>query len=530
MVATVLRLRYRVLGNTLARRPWQLVGFCFGILSALWILGMVVAALVAVAALQGVEVARMVATLGGAALLLGWVLGPILIAGAETTVDAEKLAPFPLTVRQVMAALTATGLTGIPGIVTTLAALATVVLWVRWPVAAIIAAPCIALAVLTCVVASRLVTALSGGLGGNRRGREFIGTIVLVLLILAGPLATGTIALLGAMGDSAGLGTRLSEITGILGWTPLGASWSAPADVAAGAWPAALAKMVIAAATLAVLWLLWARVLVAAAGSTRRSAARVVKPGALGWFGRLPTGGVGATWARSLTGWLRDPRYLRQLIVVPIFPVLFAFTGGTQGFMFAASAVFVAFILCIAGYTDVSYDGTAFAAVLSAPIRGRDDRLGRVFGAACVGVPLTVLVAVVTSAIAGLPGQLPAILGAALGLLLAGYGVTAVSSALIVTPVPAAGDSPFKTAPGQTFVSGLMVFLVLGACVLVSIPSIGLAISALVTGSAMLGWLSLLVAMAVGVGAIVLGIHLGGRTLERTGPDLLMRIKAFPTT
>ena len=43
-----------------------------------------------------------------------------------------------------------------------------------------------------------------------------------------------------------------------------------------------------------------------------------------------PTGGVGATWARSLTGWLRDPRYLRQLLVVPIFPVLFAFTGGTH--------------------------------------------------------------------------------------------------------------------------------------------------------------------------------------------------------
>ena len=35
MVATVLRLRYRILGNTLARSPWQLVGFCFGMLGAL---------------------------------------------------------------------------------------------------------------------------------------------------------------------------------------------------------------------------------------------------------------------------------------------------------------------------------------------------------------------------------------------------------------------------------------------------------------------------------------------------------------
>ena len=92
-----------------------------GFSSNLSLVGIVLsAALVAVAQLDGTQVARIVTTLGGAALLLGWVVGPILIAGAETTVDAEKLAPFPLTARQVMAALTATGLTGIPGIVTTL--------------------------------------------------------------------------------------------------------------------------------------------------------------------------------------------------------------------------------------------------------------------------------------------------------------------------------------------------------------------------------------------------------------------------
>ena len=45
MVATVLKLRYRILGNSLVRRPWQLVGFCFGIVWALSILAMVVASL-----------------------------------------------------------------------------------------------------------------------------------------------------------------------------------------------------------------------------------------------------------------------------------------------------------------------------------------------------------------------------------------------------------------------------------------------------------------------------------------------------
>ena len=140
------------------------------------------------------------------------------------------------------------------------------------------------------------------------------------------------------------------------------------------------------------------------------------------------------------------------------------------------------------------------------------------------------LVGVVTTAIAGRLDLLPAVLGAALGLLLAGYGVTAVSSALIVTPVAAPGDSPFKSVPGQTFVSGLLVFVVLAACFVVGIPALGVAIAALVTGSAVLGWVSLAVALVVGGGAIALGIHLGGRTLDGTGPDLLVRIKAFPTT
>ena len=36
--------------------------------------------------------------------------------------------------------------------------------------------------------------------------------------------------------------------------------------------------------------------------------------------------------------------------------------------------------------------------------------------------------------------------------------------------------------------------------------------------------------MRLGAGVIVVGVLVGGRTLERTGPDLLERIKAFPTT
>ncbi|MDL9979733.1 hypothetical protein [Microbacterium candidum] len=525
MVATVLKLRYRLLANTLARSPWQLVGFIFGMLGALWLLGAVVAGLVAVSILQGLDVIRAIAVVGGSALLLGWAFGPVIVSGSDGTVDGERLAPFPFSRRQLMVALTGTGLTGIPGIATTLAALSSIVLWVRWPAAAASALPMIAISVLTCVLVSRLITTLTTGFSGRRRGREIIGTIVIGLLIMTGPILTGVLGLLDAAGD---LPARLGLAGTILGWTPIGAAWAVPGDVAAGAWLPALCKLAIAIGTLVALWFVWAWALQALTSSRPRRATKTVKSGALGLFGVMPTGGVGATWARSLTAWVRDPRYLRQLIFIPLFPALFAFTTGVDGVMFGASAVLVALILAVGGYADISYDGTAFASVLSSGVTGRADRWGRALAAASVGVPAIIVIAVAVAAISETWDRLPAVLGGALGLVLVGYGVSAVSSALVVVPVPRAGDSPFKTVPGQTFASGMLVFVVMGACLVLAAPALILAIIAMATASAPLGAVALLAGVIVGGAVIVGGVIVGGRVLDRSAPGLLQRIKAFP--
>lgn len=531
MVATVLRLRYRVLANTLRRSPWQLVGFVFGLLGGLWLLGMVVAGLVALAVFQPLETARIVTVLAGSLLLLGWVLAPVLVAGTDNTVSSAHLAQFPMSTRQVMRALAGAGLTGAPGIVTALAALASVILWLRSPLAAVVAVPCAALAVLTCVVASRLTTTLSAGLGGNRRGREVVGTVVLFLVILIGPVISG-VTLLLSQAEEGGfdLVARGVQAAEVLGWTPVGAAWAVPGDVAVGAWGSALAKLGIAAATLAVLWLVWDRALDAAIATPQRSSVRRVATGALGLFGRFPTGGVGATWARSLTAWLRDPRYSRSLLLVPIFPIIFGITGGLAEGPFRLSALIAAFVLSFAGFSDISYDGRAFASVLATGISGRADRLGRLLAAASVSVPMVLVVAVATTLIAGVPEDLPALLGGSFGILLAGLGVSAVSSAMIVMPVAAAGDSPFKSVPGQSFLMGISIFAVMGATAVLAAPALVLTVIALVTSSALFGWLSLLTGLVVGVAAIWAGVVLGGRAFDRSGPELLARIRAFPTS
>jgi len=526
VVATLLRLRFRVLGNQLTASVWQLIGFVVGMLWAAAVLFMVWAGLIA-AGFAGLELVSNVVTGGGAVLLLGWIVGPVLLTGVDTTLDPDKLAPFPISTGRMMLALTAAGLTGVPGIATTLGALAIVPAFLHWPLAAVAAVPAVVLGVLTCVLASRLATSLMSGAGGNRRVREVIGGIAFLLLLLIGPIIAGISGMFRGAGPDP-LTPVLAAVDAV-SWTPLAAAWAIPGEVAAGAWLAVLVKSAVAIATPALLWWLWRRILVASQGAPVQRASRKVKQGKLGWFGRMPSGPVGGSWARSQTYWLHDPRYLRQLISVPVFPILILFSSGgdVQSTIFAFSAVLIAFVFGVVPYTDVSYDGTAFASVLATGVRGRADRAGRMLAAAAVGLPLLVLAAVITVGLSGQWWILPGVLGASVGLMLTGFGVCAVSSALIVIPVAAPGDSPFKRVPGTTFVMGLMMFLVWAVILVLGAPAIVLAVIAAVTGAAMFSWIALAVGLVLGVAFLIVGILVGGRVFDRTAPDLLLRLRTM---
>ena len=525
MVATLLRIRFRALGNTLVAHPSQLVGFLLG---SLWAASMIVFTWIGLFAVgfAGLDAVRSVVTAAGAVLVLGWTLGPLFVAGVDTTLDPAKLAPFPISLKRMMVALTAAGLTGVPGIATTAASLGVFIAYARWPLAALAALVCVPLGVLTCVVASRLIAALSTGAGGNRKTRELFGGLALLLALLSGPIVAG---ITGAVRGT-DLLVRAQDAVGIIVWTPIGAAWAVPGDLAAGAVLPAIAKLAIAAATLAALWWLWQRSLAGSLVSPPRSRVKTVTAGTLGWFGRMPTGALGASWARALTYWLRDPRYLRQLMVVPLFPVLmlFAAQGDLTSPLFVSSAVIVAGLLSGSLLSDVSYDGTAFASILATGVRGRDDRAGRTLAAATLGLPLVLLMTVVTVVLSGHVQLLPAIIGASMGLLLAGYAVSAVTSAYLVIPVPAPGASPFARTPGAGFVTTLTTLGVWLGVVVLGLPGLVVAIVAAVTGQALFSWLALLVGVLVGVALLMCGIVIGGRAFDRTAPDLLARLRSMP--
>jgi ABC-2 type transport system permease protein len=527
VVATVLRIRFAILGNVLGSSPWQIVAFIMGAFGALWLI-VLAGAGVAVAAGSGPEAVRGAVTLGGAVLTAGWVLGPLIVAGVDTTIDAGRLAPFPISTRQKMLALTAVGLAGVPGIATALGALTTFGAWWRWPAALAAAVVCLPLGVLTCVVASRLVAAIAAAGGRGRRTGEVLGIVAFAAIILAGPIVAGIGNLAGAAtrGD---VGRQLGAAVTAVSWTPIGAAWAVPGDLAADEPLAAGGKLLIALATLAALWLLWRHRLTLSPGATAERRPARVRAGRLGWFGTMPSTPLGATWARALTYWLHDPRYLRQLLIVPLLPIVIAFAGqgSLSSSFFAFSSAFVALILGFVPYADVSYDGTAFTGIVAAGVRGRTDRAGRLLAAGSIAVPAIVAVAIVTVGVAGDWTRLPAVIGAALGVLFVAYGVSAGSSALLVVPVPASGDNPFKRVPGTTFTAGIAVFGVLVGTAVLGAPAVVASALLLAGGDPAMGWVALAVGVVYGLAVAIAGALIGGRVFDRTAPALLARLRAL---
>ncbi|HEX5857203.1 MAG TPA: transporter [Microbacterium sp.] len=521
MVATLLRLRWQVLGNSLARSRWQLVATIFGGLYALLILVLAVGGLIALGVAAPVEVITAVVVAAGSAMTIGWVLFPLLLTGIEQALEPARLSQFPIPLRTLLVALTVAGLLGIPGIVTLVAGLSTAAAWSRYPLAALSALLCSIIGVLIAVVASRAVAAASVGLQSSRRARELSGILIIVPLMLLGPIIIGvTDGIEGAVGT-------LPAIATALGWSPVGAAWAVPAAVAAGDPAGAALRFLIALATLGLIFAGWrvelARALVTPASSSGGTRAR----GKLGAFALVPQTPAGAVAARCLIYWRRDPRYARQLIVVPLIPLLLWFYSSLNDapdlLMWTGPLLAFTFALTLA--TDISYDGTAFATHLIDGVRGRHDRVGRLAAVSVFALPLTLGAAVGGVAVSGQWQHLPTILALSIGPLLTGFGVVSVSSARFVMPVPQAGDNPFKSAPGASFTTGLQLFVVWGIVLALLAPTGVLALAGFVSGASGWGWGSLASALVVGVAALILGVRLGGALLDRTGPSLLLQLR-----
>ena len=516
-------LKARLLLNTLTRSTWVLVGTVLGAAYFLFLVGLAVVGLFLLGD-QELPLVRTVLVLAGTAATLAWWLVPVLAARADATLDPARLALFPLTVGQLQWGQALGAFVGVPGTLTTVALLGTLASWRSSPAALAAAVLCLPLALALLITGSRCVTALAIGLGRRRRVTELVSLVALLGLVLLGPILTGLMSGLELLWD------RLPGYADVLARTPLGAVWAVPADVAAGRWAAAAARLAGTVLTVAAFVLVWR------AAQERPPAAtaggRTAGPGAAtgaGLLDRVPPRPWAAVAARCLVYWVRDPRYSAGLLVIPALAVLVWVSRDPGGgsFLLYALGPMAAALLAYTISGDVSSDNTALHLHVLAGLRGVHDRAGRVLALLVVAVPLTALGVLLPFVAEGRWALLPGVAGTALLALLGGAGLSSVMSARYTYPVAPPGASPLKTPQGFTVLNVLVQFVALGLVLVLVLPAAVPLLAQVLTGDPVWGWTALAVGAVLGPLLCWGGIVLGGRWYDRRAPELLQEVARF---
>ena len=521
MVALIVRLKWQLLRNGLRRSTPQLVGMVLSALYGLAVLAQGIVGLITLRFDQTSEAARIAITIGGSAVTLGWALLPVIAYGIDETLDPARFATFSIPRRQLVLGLLLSSLVSIPALVTTILAFATVITWSRSALAVLVAPLSAAVGVLTCVALSRVTATAFSAMTRRRRGKEVVSLLVLFIALGIGVASSSIMKSLSAPG-------LLAHVADVLGWTPLGLAWAAPAAIVEGAIAAGLTRLALAVVFLVLALLVWDLLLRGALENPRASSGdrAVTGTGAgdssLGWFSWLPATPTGAVAARSMTSWRRDPRYVSSgalMLLLPLGLLVAPLTGGNKAWSLAMAPA-AGFLLGWSTHNDIAYDGTAFWAHVATGLSGRADRIGRLAPTAIAAAVLLPVYAAVACVLTGRWSLWPALFGIGLGFLLSGFGVASVMSALKPYPVPGPGENPFGAPPGSSALT-IVVQAVAGAAVFVlNIPLLALGVGALL-GHVWLGWLCVGLAVVLGSGALSLGTWWGARIYERHAPELL---------
>jgi ABC-2 type transport system permease protein len=517
VVAHLLRLKLTLLRNGLRRSAAAIVGMVLGVLYGGALLVAAIAALVVLRFRDDLDLTRAVLVVGGAALVLGWSLLPVLLFGTDPTLDPTRFATFAVPERRLAAGLALVGLVGLPGVATVLLALAAVVAASRSLPAVLLALLAAALGVATCVLLSRILTAAAAAVLSSRRGRDLAGIGGLVLLLALGPV-------LATLGNGGGDRAGFQRVADVVEWTPFGWPWAAMAGAAEGRWPTALLFLALAAGTTAVVFLAWQRVLVSVLRNPRpHSGGGGGHQQGLGLFARLPGTPMGAIAARAGTYWVRDPRLNFPGLMTALLPAGLLVPGlaSDSHLALAGMPLASAYLIGWGQHNDVGYDSTAFWMHVASGVDGVSDRLGRLFPSAFLAV-LCVPTYALLGPVLGLPWRLlPATLGVAVTLLLNGFAVACVNSAVKQYAVPAPGENPFTSRPGSVGVT-VAVQSICGAAVFaLSLPALALGVAAWF-GVGWAAWAALVVGPLVGSVALVVGVRVGA-DLFRTRQALLLQ-------
>lgn len=528
MVALLVSLRWRQLRHQLSRNPWMIVTLIITGMIALGLLAGLAAGLVALrfAAPEGAVTAIV---LTGSVLVLGWWIGSILVS-ADDSLAPERFALLPVTAPSLLPGFVVAGATTIGGIGTTVALLLMLLGWSVSLPALLTAVIMIPVAVVTCVLGARVVSGLLAGWLARRSTRDLVLTLGVLLAASSGLILNLGIGALTTVTD---VGGAFASAADIAAWTPFGAVFGVSASAAQGDVLTATLRLLIALATVVVLW--WA--------SQQLLAARLVSPIQSSGGGRVRSGGLldrllpanpmGAIAARSLHYYRRDPRQLVNIVMLLLLPAIFigiALMNGLQeeSLGFAPAITLIPAINALLAGTivqmSIAYDNDAVAAHILTGVSGAADRAGRLLGFGMIAVPVTLALCVATCLLAGRPDLLPGSIGASLGLTAIAAGAGAWVGSFLPGRAPAPEANPFGRGSSGG-VQSLLAMIIIGPITLaLGAPAFGFAIAAIWTPT--LGWISLACGLAFGGLALWGGTALGGKILDRRWPEVLADVSS----
>lgn len=473
------------------------------------------AACIAVLSLRddSVAAARVVTVLGGSAITLGFALGPLLL-GAVDPLDPRRFTVVGPSAGPLAAILALAGVLSVPILVVIAVAVSAAVMWRAHDAPVPLVVVSVVLSVVVCTLLARVSEAVSALVVRQRRSRELTSLFLVVVVVVVVPVGV----FLASLEWGRTVPVQLTEAAGVFAMTPLGAAWALPDPTSP--WGASLAVALATAAVLAGVWALLVRHMLT---SVERPLA-VRERGGLGWFAVAPGTPGGAIAARSLVYWLRDRRYLVNIVVIPFAAVLTVIPLLVAGVPFEIVVLVPVPIMALffgwLPHNDVAYDSTAVWMHLAAGVRGAADRVGRLVPIVLIAVPVLAIAVSVSTALHGRWAVLPALAGVCASLFLCALGLSSITSALAPYAVTRPGDSPFQQ-PQRTGSGGAIAqaFVMIGAIVL-STPALWWGWLTL-TRDAEWAVAALWGGIVEGVVVLAVGVAIGAAVFVRRGDRIM---------
>ena len=534
--STIIAMRWSMTWGTIKHSSWQMVGaiisllMAIGICLASWQVALTLGGWLPSASPGDRQRMGTILVLFLVGLTLGVVLIQLAFLGQGSILSSSRFVLYGIPDSQLQVGLYLAGLTGPAGLTGLGCFLALTAIYARTGVGATIMALIAALlAVMVMLALSRAVLDLVGTLMVSQRSRSglyLLVTVVIMLLCLLPSLLDS-----GIMDGMAVDTDSLKTAADILAWTPLGAAVRLPEDFLSGSWRALVGRLCMELATLALCFMIGMLCLrhdrLYAGASAERSSA----PRGLGLLGRSRNV-VDAMIARSLIYLRQDPRKLVSYPLLLVVVILYAIIFRQMPMMLWLGPIVGAWVLEVPEGNALAYDGLALRMEIAAGVKGREDRLSRVRSHLSVALPCILLLGLVTLVFSGAMKGGPDLvisldmLAATIGLLLSGLGVAQVFSALLIYPVPSM-DQPFTSPQGRAVAQGFLPMLQLLASLVIMLPTLLVALPAMITGGILPLWLPVPVALANGLIVLAAGVALGSRIFDRRQSAILLTLDRY---